>query len=316
MAHLIINERVKSLECQAQALLIRKEQQPPLTIPLRRLDTLVLLHSVSIPSRLISTAQEMGIALVYINTHRLSRSFTIAPPGSNLAQRKLRQLLLLNQTHQRTELVRYWINVKMNRMLKAVDGCMQRRPEFRKPLFDAHQQIMTCRQALNNQQTIDQLRGLEGRAQHSWFRAFRCLVPASLGFQKRQRRPAKDPVNALLSLTYTRVYLLVWEVILASGLDPSVGFYHKSTPSRQALACDVMEPVRPLAELFVMQRFNQRMLRAHDFVLSGQGCFLKPEALQRFQSEFEQESRSWKRLLRIYANTLIKRMEAVEYHGG
>ncbi|WP_257266093.1 CRISPR-associated endonuclease Cas1 [Endozoicomonas sp. ONNA2] len=70
MRHLIISERIEALECQGAALVIRREQAPLQTIPLRWLETLVFLHSVSLPSRLISTAGELGIALIYINSQQ------------------------------------------------------------------------------------------------------------------------------------------------------------------------------------------------------------------------------------------------------
>ncbi|AMO56212.1 CRISPR-associated endonuclease Cas1 [Endozoicomonas montiporae] len=312
MAHLIINDRVKSLECQAQALLIRQENKPPLAIPLRRLDTLVLLHSVSLPSRLISTAYEMGIALVYINTHQLSRSFTIAPPGSAVYSCRLKQLQLTGNPAS-VGLIRFWLDIKFHRMLKTVESCIQRRPDARKVLFDCQRTIRQCQQQLTSQHTQDQLRGLEGKAQQQWFYAYRCLMPDSLGFKKRQRRPPPDPVNALLSLTYTRIYLLAWQAALCSGLDPALGFYHKAGKNRQALACDLMEPLRPLAEQFVLKLFSERIIRQRNFTPAGSGCLLKQEALMRFQDTFESEALVWKRLLWMYTQTIKNKLESAFY---
>ncbi|WP_448216482.1 CRISPR-associated endonuclease Cas1 [Endozoicomonas sp. 2B-B] len=308
MAHLIINDRVISLECQAQALMIRMENKPPLTIPLRHLDTLVLLHSVNLPSRLISTANEMGITLVYINTHQLSRSFTIAPVGSAVYSCRLKQLQLINHPES-LEMVRFWLDTKLYRMLKAIDICIKRRPDLRRILFDCLRKTEHYRNQLPLLQTVDQLRGLEGKAQQSWFYAYRFLLPKSLGFKKRQKRPPPDPVNALLSLTYTRVYLLAWQMILCCGLDPALGFYHKPGKNRQAMACDLMEPLRPLVELFVLKLFNQQIVRKRHFVTTNSGIFLKKDTLTRFQDTFESEAVVWKRLLWVYAKTLKNKID-------
>ena len=61
MRHLIISERIKALECQGAALVIRREQAPLQTIPLRRLETMVFLHSVSLPSRLSVQPASWGL---------------------------------------------------------------------------------------------------------------------------------------------------------------------------------------------------------------------------------------------------------------
>ncbi|AMO56242.1 CRISPR-associated endonuclease Cas1 [Endozoicomonas montiporae] len=313
MTHLIINDRVASLECQAQALLIRMQDKPPLAIPLRRLDTLVLLHSVDIPSRLISTLQQLGISLVYINTHTLSRSFTIAPPGSTLAIRKRMQLMLLNDRQQQVDMVRFSLEVKFQRMLSVIEECYKSRKEQQRPLFSAKTLVQQCRTGLSEAASLNELRGLEGKAQQGWFRAYQYLLPDSLGFIRRQRRPPRDPVNALLSLTYMRIYLLSWQVALSTGLEPSIGFYHESAPNRQSLACDLMEPLRPLAELFVMRIFNRQRLRSRDFYSCQQGCFLKKEALTQFQSDFEDQCVVWQRLLWVYARKIIQLTDEAEH---
>ncbi|MFK0571719.1 CRISPR-associated endonuclease Cas1 [Endozoicomonas sp.] len=284
-------------------------QAPLQTIPLRRVETLVFLHSVSLPSRLISTAGELGIALVYINSHQLRRSFAIVPPGSVLANLRLKQLCLCGDQQQRIHWVRRGLQIKLHYLYKQAWRCHVRRPDHRRPLTRALGTIARCRQELLDAGDLDSLRGLEGKAQQAWFGVFQYLTPVSLGFTGRQRQPPPDPVNALLSLTYTQLYLLAWEVCLMVGLDPALGFFHEFAANRQSLACDLMEPLRPMAEVWVMQLFNQQVFRSRDFsAKSGKGCQLSASALKRYQTLFEQQRNMWKRLLlkycRVYRDQL------------
>jgi CRISPR-associated protein Cas1 len=93
----------------------------------------------------------------------------------------------------------------------------------------------------------------------------------------RNRRPPRDPVNALLSLTYS---LLAKECTIAChavGLDPYVGFLHQPRHGRPALALDVMEEFRPLlADSTVITLLNNGMLSENDFVRSAQSAALTP----------------------------------------
>ncbi len=91
----------------------------------------------------------------------------------------------------------------------------------------------------------------------------------------RNRRPPRDPVNALLSLTYS---LLAKECTLACyavGLDPYVGFMHQPRHGRPALALDLMEEFRPLlADSTVITLINNGMLTEKDFILSPRSAAL------------------------------------------
>lgn len=93
----------------------------------------------------------------------------------------------------------------------------------------------------------------------------------------RNRRPPRDPVNALLSLTYS---LLTKECTLACyavGLDPYVGFLHQPRHGRPALALDLMEEFRPLvADSTVLTLVNNGMLGENDFILSSHSAALQP----------------------------------------
>lgn len=93
----------------------------------------------------------------------------------------------------------------------------------------------------------------------------------------RNRRPPRDPVNALLSLTYS---LLAKECALACyavGLDPYVGFMHQPRHGRPALALDIMEEFRPLlADSTVITLINNGMLTEKDFITSSHACGLTP----------------------------------------
>ena len=65
-------------------------------------------------------------------------------------------------------------------------------------------------------------------------------------FRGRNRRPPRDPVNALLSLAYALLAKDLTVIAASVGFDPYLGFYHLPRPGRPALALDLMEPFRPL----------------------------------------------------------------------
>lgn len=93
------------------------------------------------------------------------------------------------------------------------------------------------------------LRGIEGEAASSYFSAFNSLVGAektAFHISGRNRRPPKDPMNALLSFLYTLLAHDCEGALSSVGLDPQVGFLHAVRPGRPSLALDLMEELRPV----------------------------------------------------------------------
>lgn len=107
-------------------------------------------------------------------------------------------------------------------------------------------------------------------------------------FKTRNRRPPRDPVNALLSLAYSLLARDCTIAACAVGFDPYVGFYHQPRFGRPALALDVMEEFRPLvADSVVLTAINNRMLGPADFVQAGDAVNLTTAGRKRFFFAYE-----------------------------
>ncbi len=112
------------------------------------------------------------------------------------------------------------------------------------------------------------LLGVEGAAAERYFSAFSCMLAvAGFSFEHRNRRPPKDPVNALLSFAYSLLANDCKSALEAVGLDSAVGFYHRDRPGRPGLALDLMEELRaPLADRLALTLLNRRQLSESDFM--------------------------------------------------
>jgi CRISPR-associated protein Cas1 len=131
----------------------------------------------------------------------------------------------------------------------------------------------------------DQLPGLEESA---GTRASDVRKDFSFDFTTRNRRPPRDPVNALLSLAYSLLARDCTVAALAVGFDPYVGLCHQPRFGRPALALDVMEEFRPLiADSAVLTAINNRMITPLDFVRAGDAVNLTPEGRKRFFMAYE-----------------------------
>jgi len=106
----------------------------------------------------------------------------------------------------------------------------------------------------------------------------------------RKKHPAIDPLNALLSLTYTLLMHELTALLEGAGLDPYLGFLHQLDYGRPSLALDLMEPFRhPVADRLVLTLVNRGIVTAEDFRSAGDrpGVFLTPGTMKKYFAEYE-----------------------------
>lgn len=149
---------------------------------------------------------------------------------------------------------------------------------------------------------LDRLLGIEGNASRIYFEHFAGMLKAGeepgadasketlrFDFATRNRRPPRDPINALLSLAYAVLAKDLTVTCCAVGFDPYMGFYHQPRFGRPALALDLMEPFRPLiADSAVLTAVNTRMVTTKDFLAAAGAVSLTPEGRKAFFRAYEQ----------------------------
>ena len=125
----------------------------------------------------------------------------------------------------------------------------------------------------------DHVRGVEGDSARIYFRAVRyALSKSRFPFTGRNRRPPRDPVNAMLGFCYG---LLVTELVGALesvGLDYQMGFFHRPRSGRPSLALDLAEELRAVTDRFVVSLVRRRQVGEDSFTrMPGGGVYLSDD---------------------------------------
>jgi CRISP-associated protein Cas1 len=149
--------------------------------------------------------------------------------------------------------------------------------------------------AAGEAKSMAELLGVEGNGAALYFGGFEALIAGAaatgalrFAFENRNRRPATDPVNAMLSFAYAMLVRELTATLSAVGFDPYRGFYHQPRYGRPALALDMMEPFRPiLADSCVITAINNGEVKPGDFVWAGRACALAPAGRKKLIAAFE-----------------------------
>lgn len=136
------------------------------------------------------------------------------------------------------------------------------------------------------------IRGLEGDAANCYFSVFPNLIvnqKEDFAFHGRNRRPPKDPVNALLSLAYTLLTNDIVSALETVGMDPYIGFMHTLRPGRASLALDMAEELRAyMGDRFVLSLINRKQINIDDFLFQGdEGVVLTDNGRKTFLAAWQ-----------------------------
>ncbi|WAH36344.1 CRISPR-associated endonuclease Cas1 [Alicyclobacillus dauci] len=182
--------------------------------------------------------------------------------------------------------------------------------------------------------SLDSLLGIEGIAAKQYMQAVPLMLkvdnvpPGETLMNGRNRRPPKDPVNALLSLAYSLLERDMYAALATVGLDPLLGFYHRIETGRPSLVLDMMEPFRAIiADSVVIRTLNTGEIAWNDFYIGDESCSLKLSGRKRFFQAFERRMHetvthpvfeyklSYRRMLELEARFLSRYLmgELLEY---
>ena len=146
---------------------------------------------------------------------------------------------------------------------------------------------------LQRAETLELIRGIEGEAAANYFGVFQYLLSDKSGFtfDGRNRRPPRDPINALLSFLYSVLGKDISGALQGVGLDPQVGFLHADRPGRDSLAQDILEEFRAWwVDRLVLSLVNRGQIRLQDFIKEASGAInIKPDARKLLFQNLQQK---------------------------
>lgn len=300
-----------------ERLVVTKSGEELGTARLKDVSQLVLMGNVAISAQALHMLCDEGVPLVHVSRghwfHGITQGITLRNAFDRAAQFEAaadparvlhfaRAIVFGKGANQRTLLGRN-IRPRPIPVLKEMTMLLRKAEQARAP---------------------DELLGWEGGMAARYFAHFGELLrprdfDVSWDFTSRNRRPPRDPVNALLSFGYALLSKECTVALLAEGLDPWWGLYHQPRHGRPALALDLMEEFRPLVvDSAVITAINTGMVTSSSFERSAAGCMLtahgRKDFIRAYEGRLDQlvthplfDYRcSWRSVIRVQARLLSR----------
>lgn len=286
MSSIYVTENGSVVRITSRQLVVTKDKDKLLQIPLIKVDRLLLFGNIQITSQAVGTLLDEGIEVCYLSSMGKFRGKLQPAESKNVLLRVAQYERFLDNDFQ-TKIARNIVEGKIKNGRALISRYQQNYPEV-----DFSKEMHTIDSTLNslpNQDNVNKLMGAEGISTAAYFRAFGKMFRRELRFEKRTRRPPKDPVNAMLSFGYTMITNEIFSLITAHGMDPYIGFLHGLSYGRPSLALDLVEEFRhPFVDRFTLNLFNNTILTSEDFEpVENKGVYLTSDARKVFFAQYE-----------------------------
>ncbi len=288
MAFLYITQQGSVLRKSGDRFLAEWDGQIQLDIPYHRLDHILVFGNVQVTSQAMAEALDHGIRLSLFTRHGRFRG-ALTPPSGRHVELRMAQYEMHRDLSRCIGYARAALRRKIENALAVLRRYEDRERETDQTA-DCRRAMEQSMEALASATTLAELEGHEGIAAKSHFEGLMRFNRSGFGWEGRRKHPATDPLNALLSLTYTLMMNELMALAEGFGLDPALGFLHEIDGNRPSLALDLMEPFRaPLADRFVLASVNRQEFAPDDFDKRDDhgGVVLKPAAMRRFFEKYE-----------------------------
>lgn len=305
MSSLYIDRKGTELKLSGEALVCYENNERIGTIPLAPIERIYLKGDVTLQASLLAKLGERNIGVICLSGRKNIPSLFLAQ-SHNDAERRLAQYGLASNEAFCLAFAKKVVMLKILTQKNWLWQASNARMDKKALLTPKAEELEMLIRKIDEQTNLAALRGIEGRAASAYFSALSIYLPPSLKFDGRNRRPPRDPFNAVLSLTYT---LLHSEAVLAAhgaGFDPFIGFYHALDYGRESLACDLIEPLRPLVDNWLLGCFRKEILRVEHFSTTQDGCFLGKAGRVHFYQEYEKQVANWRKMLSENCFDLVK----------
>jgi len=315
MSVIYVKEQGSYIRLKGEQIAVTKGKQTLLEYPIYNIENIAVFGNVQITTQAVSKLMNNGIDIMYFTYSGKYIGHMTAEKSKNIFLRFAQYEAYMDEK-RRLEIARKIVENKVYNQIHLIKNFHWEREEYQY-LKDV-QQMKQVLSTLQDKKNSNEIMGIEGICSSIYFHCFRHMLKNGMSFEKRVRRPPRDPVNALLSLTYTFLLKDMSAVLEGYSFEMYLGFLHGIRYGRKSLALDMIEEWRqPVADRLVLRLFNKGMMSEGDFQEdTGDGVFLYEDGFQKFCNEYERWMRdpkdnggSYRLLMKKQAGMLKKSLE-------
>jgi CRISPR-associated protein Cas1 len=287
---------------RSEHLVVRRDGAEIQRVPIAAVRQVVVFGNVQVSTQALETLASCEVPVVYLTGYSRFVAALMPPVAKNVMLRT-HQYRVFSDPQRALELARAVVRAKIANQRTLLMRSLRSRPADegadsattnRGSEEPAAREMAELLHRLDRVTDPAVLLGTEGQAAAVYFSQFGRMLKApapgtTFDFHSRNRRPPRDPVNALLSFGYALLLKDCFSALCTVGFDPYLGFFHAGRHGKPSLALDLMEEFRAIiADSVVLTLINNGSLAAKDFLTWRDACQLTEEGRRKFFGAYEQ----------------------------
>ncbi len=275
---LIIDTRETSLTMKDKTFLVANKSTSRQISP-KRVSSIAITGNCRLSASAIKLAAQSKIPIYFFEKTGKLAARTWSPYFSNLADLRRRQLLFAEREDALRWVQSILIKKCMEQMI-TLERLGRRKTSaltlVKSTVNEINEMALSIGHTEGDNVAVvrNRLMGLEGRISGRYFLTLQHFLEEPFKTKSRTRRPAKDPFNAALNYLYGMTYSVVESGVMASGLDPLIGYLHVEGYVRRSLVFDLIEPFRPIVDRLLISLFTDKRLNTECFTNNKNGFLL------------------------------------------
>lgn len=299
MSYLYLVDYSSKLGFSENCLVVKKGTEIYERVPIETLEEVSVYGNCQITTQCIHECIKKSIPIIYYSAG--GKYLGRVQPEGHIGVKRQRKQALFNMSSISFEIAQSIISAKIHNQIVVLRRYASSRGEN---LTEICKYMKILKNKIAVTSSIEEIMGYEGNAARSYFEGLSRLVESEFHFDGRNRRPPKDPFNAMLSFGYSMLLSELYGKIISKGLNPYFGFIHQDRENHPTLASDLMEEWRPvIVDSAVMSMINGHEISADQFQTGDDGgIYMSYEARKAFVRKLE-----------IKFNQQVKYLKYVDY---
>lgn len=269
--------------------------------------------NITIPAIRWLMKQKRDIAILNWNGKLVT---SITPMLANQGVIKLAQYEARKDPKKQTEIAKWLIKQKIEGSIRVFDWLKTHYKDF-----SYNPVIYKYLQDLEKAESVNAVIRIESIVSKLYWNKLASVFDKKWEFFLRNywinkgTRDADDPINALFNYGFSVLESEIWKVVNTVGLEPYLGFIHKTHTDKAPLIYDLQEPFRWLVELVIVKILYKKMVTKSDFITTDEGNVrLKPNTVKIVLDEIARQlsskllhngmKREWQTMIMIKAREL------------
>jgi CRISP-associated protein Cas1 len=292
MSTLYVTDQGAYLSVKNRQFQVYHQGQLRIQVPASRVSNIVLFGCCNVSHGAVSYALRGRIPIMYLS--QKGRYFgRLQTEGDAKVEYLMRQVICSQNPEFTRKQAENIVLAKLHNSRALLLKLNRRRPSAK--AASAIALIAELMDNLSQADSMDALRGYEGKAATVYFQALGSLFTGVFEFDKRTKRPPTDPINSLMSLGYTLLSQNVFSFVQSVGLHTHFGNLHVPRDNHPALVSDLMEEFRAqLVDSLVAYLINSKIFTPEEFTPPDErgGVYLQPHSLKKFLKHWEEKLQS------------------------